>query len=83
MVKLFVYLSFLIFISNAYSMHLNTKTNSNSKFNPKMGVRISMKKNTQDKVSAISFLGEIQNSLGGKFKKCKYFVTNNLKKLIL
>jgi hypothetical protein len=52
-----------------------TKTNSNSKYNPKMGVTISMKKNTQDKVSAISFLGEIQNSLGGKFKQCKYFLT--------
>ena len=75
MVKQLIYLSLLIFISHAYSLHLSTdtenKTFSNSKFNPAKGCTITMKKKPQDKVSAISFLGEIQNSLGGKFKHCK------------
>ena len=80
MSKQLIYLSLLIFISHAYSVHsvhphtkTKKETNSNSKFNPANGVTISLKKKkSQDKVAAISFLGEIQNSLGkGKFKQCK------------
>merc|ERR1711957_798572 len=82
MSKQLIYLSLLIFISHAYSVHsvhphehtkTKKETNSNSKFNPANGVTISLKKKkSQDKVAAISFLGEIQNSLGkGKFKQFK------------
>jgi len=75
MVKQLIYLSILIFISNAYSLHLNTntenKTISNSKFNPSMGCTISLKKKKHiDTGSAFSFISEVQNSLG-KYKECK------------
>lgn len=80
MVKQLVFLSILIFVSNAYTMnlHLKTeiKTNSNSKYNPKMGCTISLRKRkAQDKVSAISFISEMQNSLG-KYKQCKRIILN-------
>lgn len=75
MVKQLIYLLFLIFFSNAISLNLNTqtenKTNSNSKFNPSMGCTIRLKKKkTKDRVAALSFIEEIQKSLG-KYKHCK------------
>lgn len=77
MVKQLIYLSLLLFFSNAYSLHLNTQTEIKNKsnaslHNPKMGCTISLKKHKHlDKVSAISFISEIQNSLGKGFKNCK------------
>ena len=76
MSKQLIFLLLLIFTSNAYSLQLNTqtenKTGSNSKFSPSMGCTISMKKKKSDKVSQISFISEMQNSLG-KFKHCKLY----------
>lgn len=77
MVKQLIFLSLLIFISNAYSVHLNAqtqteiKTNSHTKYNPNMGCTISLKKKKHlDRAAAISFISEVQSSLG-KFKHCK------------
>jgi hypothetical protein len=76
MVKHLIYLSLLIFISNAYSLHLSSQAEStivsSSRNDPKMGCTIALrKKKDQDKVSAISFISEVQNSLGkGTYKEC-------------
>jgi hypothetical protein len=77
MVKLMIYLTFLMFISNSYSIQLTSETQnsmvSNSRNDPSMGCTISLrKKKNIDQVSAISFISEVQNSLGkGTYKHCK------------
>lgn len=77
MVKAMIFMLFILFISNAYSIQLSVTTEtsntiiSNSRNDPSMGCTIRMKKN-KNSVSDISFISEVQSQLGkGTFKKCK------------
>jgi hypothetical protein len=72
MVNQLIYLSLLLIISNAYSIQLNSKPQINS--NSNIGCTISLKKNKNyDRVAAISFISDIQSSIG-KFKNCIIYI---------
>ncbi len=78
MAKQLIFLILIIFISHAYSLNLRlnskVKTSTYSSLNdPRNGCTISLKKMKDDKIKAISFISEIQNSMG-MFSKCNYFI---------
>jgi hypothetical protein len=76
MVKQFIFFLVLIFISFSFCLRNKIKTpdqsGSNSNSTHQKGFTISLKKHKSfDKVAAISFISEIQNSMG-KYKKCNF-----------
>lgn len=75
MAKHILFFIFIICVSDIYSLHL--KSSSTSKMNtnlslhdPNNGCTISLKKMKENKVQAISFISEMQNSIG-TYSKCK------------
>ncbi len=83
MAKHILFLIFIIFISDIYSLHLKNSSSSKLKTNlsihdPNNGCTISLRKSKENKIQAISFISEMQNSLGS-YSKCKLSFTLNNK----
>ena len=83
MAKQILFLLFILFVSEAHS--LNLKANSKSKIqntsalhDPRNGSTISLRKMKDNKLQAISFISEMQNSLS-HYSKCIF----NLIKIII
>ena len=75
MAKQNLFLIFIFSVSNAQSLNLkaslkNTIKSSSSLHDPRNGCTISLRKMKDDKLQAISFISEIQNSLS-HYSKCK------------
>ncbi len=70
-----LFLLLIIFVSEAHSLNLkaslkNTLENQLSLHDPKNGCTISLRKMKDNKLQAISFISEMQNSLS-HYSKCK------------
>lgn len=75
MAKQILFLLFILFISDVHSLNLkaslkNTMKTNISLHDPKNGCTISLRKMKDDKLKAISFISEMQNSLT-HYSNCK------------
>lgn len=75
MLKQIIFIIFILFFTESYALNLKSSSTLEEKtteslFNPRLGGTISLKKTKNDKLQAISFISEVQNSLG-HFNKCK------------
>ena len=82
MAKPIIFLIFIIFVSDAFTINLKSKLNTKtstyaSLHDPRNGCTISLRKTKDDKLQAISFISEMQSSLG-HYSKCKLYFFINL-----